>query len=201
MVNRIIAVIAAAVVISMIPENVTAEPVETTALVEKEGNAAETADKQCDGDVVKNMKKIKTEEQKKKQKTGVKNNAEKKSKKSTNTTRHKKQKKKIYTQYARAGKTLTKRSGVFYGPSGKETYYNLNMKRVVNNMHKKGLSKGKYWIRRDGVKMLGDYIIVAADLKKYRRGSIVKTSLGHAIVCDTGSFVGTGTALDIAVTW
>ena len=36
------------------------------------------------------------------------------------------------------------------------------------------------------MKMLGDYVIVAADLNKYPRGSIVDTSLGQGIVCDTG---------------
>lgn len=54
----------------------------------------------------------------------------------------------------------------------------------------------------DGAKMLGDYIMVAADLNKHPRGSIVETSLGQGIVCDTGSFTYTSdTQLDIATNW
>lgn len=33
----------------------------------------------------------------------------------------------------------------------------------------------EYWVRMDGAKMLGDYIMVAADLNKHPRGSIVET--------------------------
>ena len=60
-----------------------------------------------------------------------------------------------------------------------------------------------YWIREDGCKMLGNYIIVAANLNVYPRGSLVSTSLGTGIVCDTGGFVsnGSGVALDIATAW
>ena len=59
-----------------------------------------------------------------------------------------------------------------------------------------------YWVREDGAKMLGDYVIVAADLNKYPRGSIVDTSLGQGIVCDTGSFTqNSDTQLDIATDW
>ena len=50
--------------------------------------------------------------------------------------------------------------------------------------------------------MLGDYVIVAADLNKYPRGSIVDTSLGQGIVCVTGSFTqNSDTQLDIATDW
>ena len=60
----------------------------------------------------------------------------------------------------------------------------------------------EYWVRNDGVKMYGDYIMCAADLSVYPRGSIVETSLGTGIVCDTGAFVkSTGIVLDIATAW
>ena len=50
--------------------------------------------------------------------------------------------------------------------------------------------------------MLGDYIMVAANLKTYPRGSIIKTSLGMAIVCDTGTFAKRNPyQIDIAVNW
>jgi hypothetical protein len=59
-----------------------------------------------------------------------------------------------------------------------------------------------YWVRDDGCKMLGDYIMVAADLSIRPRGSIIETSLGTALVCDTGSFVNyNSTQIDVAVNW
>ena len=60
----------------------------------------------------------------------------------------------------------------------------------------------EYWVRDDGCKMLGDYIMVAADLSIRPRGSLVDTSLGKGIVCDTGSFTNSNPyQLDIAVSW
>ncbi|MBP3897184.1 MAG: hypothetical protein J6D57_05040 [Mogibacterium sp.] len=99
------------------------------------------------------------------------------------------------------GPVLSKGRGVNYGPSGKETYYNLNMSTVVSIMRSMGYT-GEYWVRDDGCKMLGDYIMVAANLNLRPRGSIVETSLGDAIVCDTGGFAKRNpTQIDIAVTW
>lgn len=99
------------------------------------------------------------------------------------------------------GSILSKNKGVNHGPSGKETYYNLPMQGVINIMRRLG-NNNKYWIRKDGCKMLGNYIIAAANLKVRPRGSIVNTSLGKAIVCDTGSFAKRNAyQLDIATTW
>ncbi len=67
-----------------------------------------------------------------------------------------------------------------------------------------GYSKEEYpyWVRSDGCKMLGDYIIVAANLDMRPRGTILPCSLGMAIVCDTGGFAKKNPyQLDIAVTW
>ena len=101
-----------------------------------------------------------------------------------------------------SGDCLTKSGGVYYGPSGKETYYNLNMNGVVSNAQNMGI-EGEYWVREDGCKMYGDYVICAADLNVYPRGSLVESSLGTCIVLDTGGFAtnGSGVALDIAVDW
>ena len=75
------------------------------------------------------------------------------------------------------------------------------MSSVVRIMRSMGYT-GEYWVREDGCKMLGDYIMVAANLKLRPRGSIVETSLGDAIVCDTGGFAKRNpTQIDIAVTW
>lgn len=100
------------------------------------------------------------------------------------------------------GSKLTAYKGVNYGPSGKETYYNLPMNGVISIMRSMG-NTDKYWVRSDGCKMLGDYIMVAADLSKHPRGSIIQTSLGEAIVADTGDFVknGSGVSVDIATAW
>lgn len=102
------------------------------------------------------------------------------------------------------GDVLSKRKGTVNGPSGKETYYNLNMTKVVNAMRRIGYSEEEYpyWIREDGVKMLGGYVIVAADYSIRPRGTIIQSSLGYAIVCDTGGFAHkNSTQLDVAVNW
>ena len=103
---------------------------------------------------------------------------------------------------SQSGDHLTKSSGVYYGPSGKETYYNLNMSGVVSIAQSQGI-EGEYWVREDGCKMYGDYVICAADLNVHPRGSLVESSLGTCIVLDTGGFAtnGSGVALDIAVDW
>lgn len=99
------------------------------------------------------------------------------------------------------GSVLNSYNGVNYGPSGKETYYNLNMNLVVSNMQNMGFNM-EYWVRDDGVKMFGNYIICAANLNVHPRGSLVESSLGTCIVCDTGTFAHSNAEqLDIAVTW
>lgn len=103
-----------------------------------------------------------------------------------------------------AGEILSKSKGVVNGPSGKETYYNLNMTGVINSMRRMGYTEEAYpyWVREDGVKMLGDYVIVAANYEIRPRGTILESSLGFAIVCDTGGFAKTNpTQIDVAVTW
>lgn len=102
------------------------------------------------------------------------------------------------------GDVLSKSKGVVIGPSGKETYYNLNMTNVISTMRRAGYSEAEYpyWVREDGVKMLGDYVMVAANYDIRPRGTILESSLGYAIVCDTGGFVKTNpTQIDVAVTW
>ena len=99
------------------------------------------------------------------------------------------------------GSVLSPSSGVNYGPSGKETYYNLDMSGVVSIMRGMG-NNDSYWVRGDGCKMLGNYIMVAANLGVHPRGSLVETSLGTGIVCDTGGFAaGNANQLDIATSW
>lgn len=103
--------------------------------------------------------------------------------------------------YKWKGKKLTRAAGVVRGPSGKETYYNLRMSGVVRVMRRKGYSY-EYWVRSDGVKMYGPYVMVAANLRLRPKGTVVKTTRGLGIVCDTGSFARRNKKqLDIAVSW
>ena len=102
------------------------------------------------------------------------------------------------------GPVLTKQAGTVQGPAGKETYYNLPMGGVVSIMRSMGFSQEEYpyWIREDGMKMLGDYVMIAAHLGNHPRGSIVPTSRGFGLVCDTGGFAKSNpTQLDLATAW
>lgn len=99
------------------------------------------------------------------------------------------------------GEILTKNAGTIEGPSGRETYYNLKMSKVIEYMKSLGYNY-EYWGRQDGVKMYGPYVMCAASLDIRPKGTILETSLGPAIVCDTGDFAKSNkTQIDIAVDW
>jgi len=95
--------------------------------------------------------------------------------------------------YSSSGSRLTRSSGVNYYNGNKETYYNLDMSGVISNAQSMGI-QGNYWIRDDGVKMYGDYVIVAAQMDK---GTIISTSLGTGIVLDYCP----ANSVDIATNW
>lgn len=102
------------------------------------------------------------------------------------------------------GPVLTASKGVNYGPSGKETYYNLPMGGVIRIMRNMGFDAENYpyWVRDDGVKMLGDYVLCACNLSVHPRGSLVEISLGKGICADTGGFAKHNhTQIDIATSW
>lgn len=92
-----------------------------------------------------------------------------------------------------------------YGPVGKETYYNLDMSGVLSLMYSQGYSSEEfpYWERyEDGAKMFGPYIMVAANLDVYPKGTILDCSMGKAMVvdkCEAAYY--SNVVLDIAVTW
>ena len=66
----------------------------------------------------------------------------------------------------------------------KETYYDLPMSGVM-----RACGGGAYTVRADGAKVDGNgYVLVAANLSRYPRCSIVETSLGPGKVYDTGGF-------------
>ena len=86
-----------------------------------------------------------------------------------------------------------------------ETYYDLDMSGVMSLARGwDGCShSGHYSVRDDGVKVDDDgYVIVAANLQRYPRCSVVETSLGLGKVYDTGTFAaGKPEQFDIATDW
>ena len=97
--------------------------------------------------------------------------------------------------------SLSPQNGVFNGPSGTERYYNLDMSGVVASAKSQGI-EGEYWVREDGVKMYGSYIICACGFSVRPRGTVVETSLGPGICLDTGGFAANDPyMIDIACDW
>lgn len=101
-------------------------------------------------------------------------------------------------EYPASYGVLTPSAGVIWFDGHMETYYNLDMSGVLDIMYSLGYS-GDYWVRTDGCKMFGDYIMCACDFGWMPRGSVVLTSLGWAMVCDTGA--GGWNWIDIATNW
>ena len=102
------------------------------------------------------------------------------------------------------GNGLTKAKGVMSfvdsnGVSHRETYYDLPMSSVMGNCG----AGGQYTVREDGVKVdSAGYIIVAANLSRYPRCSVVETSLGAGKVYDTGGFAAVHPdGFDLATDW
>ena len=125
-------------------------------------------------------------------------------KKAEEATKKKEEEKAVITEASYNGAKLSRSRGSIQGPSGKETYYNLNMSGVISIMRRMGFSESEYPynVRADGVKCLGPYVMVAAHLGKRPRGSKVQTSLGTGIVCDTGGFASSNpTQIDVATSW
>ena len=84
-----------------------------------------------------------------------------------------------------------------------ETFYDLNMSKVMSYRLNDGCGDGNYYIRDDGVKIDNDgYVIVAANLERYPLCSVVETSLGTGKVYDTGTFaLANPEQFDIATDW
>lgn len=110
------------------------------------------------------------------------------------------------------GQTLTASRGAVVYPvakadgsvvSRKETYYDLGMQRVMDYAAMYCGVAPTYSVREDGVKVDADgYVLVAANLSKYPRCSVVQTSVGAGKVYDTGEFAKTNPEqFDIATDW
>ena len=99
------------------------------------------------------------------------------------------------------GRALSPWRGAIYYGIQKETYYNLPMNGVISIAHRRGI-EGEYWVNEYGCKMLGDYIMIAANWSVHPYGSLVPTSLGMGIVVDTGEFAADNPyQIDMATVW
>ena len=78
-----------------------------------------------------------------------------------------------------------------------ETWYDLPMDKVVENAQE--VIPCEYWVRDDGVKMFGEWVIVASH-PSVTRYSLVETSLGQGIVLDRHT-AGDTELYDIATDW
>lgn len=105
----------------------------------------------------------------------------------------------IATQTLLVLSVLTAAKGVNNFMGHQETWYNLPMKRVIERAdHVFG--KNPYWIREDGVKMYGPFVICAGKSSRY--GEVIDTSLGKGMILDTGDFAKTDPdKIDIATAW
>ena len=92
--------------------------------------------------------------------------------------------------------TATNLSGEYV--ERQETYYDLPMSGVMAFCGKSG-----YTVREDGAKVDDEgYVLVAANLTRYPRCSVVETSLGLGKVYDTGTFALTNPEqFDLATDW
>ena len=95
---------------------------------------------------------------------------------------------------------LTAKLGKVQFQGHTETYYNLNMNRVVSRTNNElGVQESLYWEREDGCKMYGLWVIVAAH-PSVARYSFVETSRGMGIVLDSHT-TSDKNLYDIATTW
>lgn len=97
--------------------------------------------------------------------------------------------------------TVNKGNGVVV--ERKETYYDLDMGLVMKNAARLCGVSPTYTVRADGAKVDADgYVLVAANLSRYPRCSMVETSLGSGKVYDTGGFAASNPEqFDLATDW
>ncbi|MBI3889479.1 DUF348 domain-containing protein [Candidatus Saccharibacteria bacterium] len=100
------------------------------------------------------------------------------------------------------GLSRSKGANMFTDSKGtvhRETYYDLAMNVVMKSCG----AGGNYTVRPDGAKIDKDgYILIAANLARYPRCSLVETSLGTGKVYDTGGFAAKHPdGFDLATDW
>ena len=104
----------------------------------------------------------------------------------------------IATQTLLALTVLTAAKGVNNFMGHQEKYYNLPMQKVVKRAQDMGIPC-EYWVREDGVKMFGPWVICATHPSVIRYTQI-DTSLGKGIVLDYHT-TKDKTLIDIATNW
>lgn len=95
---------------------------------------------------------------------------------------------------------LTAKAGKIHNPETgmTESWYDLPMEKVVQQAQSMGIP-AEFWIREDGVKMFGPWVIVASHPSKTRY-SRVQTSLGEGIILDRHT-CSNPELIDIATDW
>lgn len=95
---------------------------------------------------------------------------------------------------------LTAKAGKIHNPETgfTESWYDLPMEKVVSRAQNMGIP-AELWIREDGVKMFGPWVIVAAH-PSVTRYSRIQTSLGEGIVLDRHT-CSDPQLIDIATDW
>lgn len=94
---------------------------------------------------------------------------------------------------------LTAKLGTIQYNGHTETWYNLPMKNCVQRAQNMGIPC-EYWIDDRGVKMFGQWVIVAAHPSKVRY-TFVDTSLGKGIILDFHTCYDKQELYDIATSW
>lgn len=94
---------------------------------------------------------------------------------------------------------LTARIGAIDYNGHTETWYNLPMNKVVERTDKAFGMTDLYWVRDDGCKMYGPWVILASH-PSVTRYTLVETSRGTGIVLDRHT-VDDENLYDLAVTW
>ena len=94
---------------------------------------------------------------------------------------------------------LTAKLGTINYNGHKETWYDLDMSKVIARSDAAMGLEDMFWIRSDGVKMYAQWVICAAHPSKIRY-SRINTSLGEGIILDTHTSKDTE-LIDIATTW
>jgi hypothetical protein len=106
----------------------------------------------------------------------------------------------ITTQTLLALTVLTAAKGVNNFMGHKETWYNLNMDKVIQRTDEALGATDLYHIREDGIKMYGPWVICAGH-KSVPRYTLVETSKGTGIILDYHTVNEDKTLIDIATDW
>ena len=106
------------------------------------------------------------------------------------------------------GNVLENQEQVLYawwqGPNGLESYCQMDPNEFVQNLRDIGMDEEHYpvWVRYDGMKMFGPYVICAANLEEHPIGSIVQGKFGeYIVVAATAEAQQIPEILKIAVDW